>query len=198
MSGKQGLHLKARPEEGFRGGGPGRPKGSLDKKPRRKKRRRPLATKIIEQIVVVEKIKEIKPPTEREINRELIKQFKALPPPIGDELLPKNEIHIAKCCATCKHYMSIAAATNYHRGFCKLDHNDAVRSGIRMKYDSNYVRIGSLTEEIPRLAKHYPVVHEYFVCDEYHKTSSWIRLRILLKFLKKLQDKIIWESDLEI
>jgi len=183
----RGEHLKKIP--GIRiGGGPGRPKGCKDKKPRKKKRPKK---------VIVQFVKEDPELTNETALREYLD---SLPPMESslDNIKPEAEIHIAKCCATCKHFMPIAAATGYHRGFCTFGHKEELKSGIRIKYHNVHSIIGSLKDILPKLRAHYPEVHEHFVCDNYVKVTNKKRFKYLLQLLKTIQNKIIWEKDLEV
>ncbi len=158
-------------------GGPGRPKGCKNKPKKRKKKK---LKKLVSMLTPEEFLA-------------------SLPPATGKDLLTESEVRIAKCCATCKHFMPIGSATGYHRGFCTFGHKDALRSGIRIRYELGHAIKGSLVDILPKLKEHYPTVHEHFVCDDYVKETSPRRLRQMLIVYRALQqEKIIFESDLEI
>lgn len=136
--------------------------------------------------------------TEKERKFQLQEYFDSLELPEEEYAEHTEELRISKCCATCKHFMPITAAKHYHRGFCTWGYKEEERSGIRLKYDTDAIRIGSLKNILPILRKTYPEVHEHFVCDQYVKVTKEQRLRQMVKQMKLFQNHIAFESDLEI
>ncbi|MGV8131129.1 MAG: hypothetical protein ACP5N7_03455, partial [Candidatus Pacearchaeota archaeon] len=120
-----------------------------------------------------------------------------LPPKTTDAVKPEHPLHIAKCCATCKHFLPISAA-KYHHGFCTLGFKNELRSGIRIKYDSVHSIIGSVTDVLQHMRETYPEVHEFNSCIGYVKVVQKKRLKGVLRVIKSVQDKLIFDKDLEI
>lgn len=106
---------------------------------------------------------------------------------------PAFPLRISKCCGTCKFFKN---ASNSSRGFCSLKQKAGLN--IRYKYGTDKPLKERQQEKRAAwkvMAKHYPVVHMYSVCDAYIGTRRKKRLLWVAKMIKRHDELLVYDSE---
>lgn len=132
---------------------------------------------------------------EKEEEDKIVDMEDVKPYPHEIILSPEQDMYIARCCATCKHYQSLKTVYS-ELGFCKFGKADPKIPLIQLSYKER-PPASKIKEVVEDLKKIFPPVHPMMDCDNYVKTTSKTRLRGILRLLKTMQEQVNYRVDVK-